>query len=500
MKRQFAKNLSSNWVVYAVSALISIALTPYIIAKLGKAAYGVWILVGSFSSYLGLFDFGIGYAVVRFVARYQKTGESEKRNEVIATSFYTAALLAVIVLAATAFLAVKAASLFDIPPELVRESQAVIALVGLSIAFAFPMGIFSEALAGGLWRFDLFNKVSLTISIARTALTVLLLELGWGLPGLGLAVLAGSIVGYTWRARMLYRLLPDLSIKLRLVSLRVFHQIGDYTLFSFILVLSGRISFYSDSFIVGLYRGVEDIAIFGIAVKLTEYLRQLVFTLTKLFSPVASRYNPDSDKASLRRLFYTGTRLNLLFAVPLAAGLFFWGGPIIRLWIGPSFDYSKVILQILLIGHVLSFTQGVSGEILLGVGRHRVFAVLSLISAIVNIVLSVILVQKMGLVGVAWGTTIPLTILSLAYLPAATLRLVEGKIEEFIRQSLIPVTKATIGPLVIIIAASYHLNSYWYLAGYAAITGLIYGLTAYIWGLTEEEKGKIRSEISHFRV
>lgn len=485
--------------VYIVSALISVALTPYIIAKLGKAAYGVWILVGSFSSYLGLFDFGIGYAVVRFVARYQQTGEVEKRNEVIATSFYAAALLAVLVLGATVFLIIKAAALFNIPADIVGESQLVILLVGLSIAFAFPMGIFSEALAGGLWRYDLFNKVSLTIAVARTALTVALLELGWGLPGLGVAVLAGSLAGYIWRARLLYTLLPDLSIKLRLVTFNVFRQIGDYTFYSFLLVLSGRIAFYSDSFIVGLYRGVEDIAIFGIAVKLTEYLRQLVFTLTKLFSPVASRYHPDSDKEALKRLFYTGTRLNLLFSIPLAAGLFFWGGPIIRLWIGPAFDYSTVILQILLIGHVLSFTQGISGEILLGVGRHRVFAGLSLLAALINIVLSILLVQKIGLVGVAWGTTIPLAVLSLAYLPAATLRLVDGRLEEFIRQALMPVIRATALPLVIIIAASYYLNDGWRLAGSMAVTAAVYGLTGYLWGLTRDEKDKIRSEISRFR-
>ncbi len=498
MKRQFAKNLSSNWAVYVVSAIISLALTPYIIGKLGQAAYGIWILVGSFSGYLGLFDFGIGFAVVRFVARYEKTGEPEKRNEVIATAFYTALLLAVGVLGATGVILYNIGELFDIPVDLIGQSQLVILLVGISIAIAFPLGIFSEALAGGLYRYDLFNKVSLTVALAQTALTVILLEAGWGLPALGAAVLACSSVGYIWRTWMLYRLIPDLSVKWNLLKLQVFRKIGNFTFFSFILVLSGRIAFYSDSFIVGLYRGVEDIAIFGIAVKLTEYLRQLIFTISKLFAPVASRYNPDTDKASLRRLYYTGSRLNLLFSLPLSAALFFWGGPIIHLWIGPSFSYSAVVLQILLIGHIFSFSQSISGEILLGVGRHRVFAVLSLLSAIINIVLSIILVQKMGLIGVAWGTTIPLALLSIAYLPAATLRLVEGRVQEFISQSLRPAIAGSILPVIFIVISSFYLDSFMRFCLFGAVTGGIYTITGYLWGLSRDEKSKIWTEISRF--
>ena len=40
MKRQFAKNLSSNWAVYAASAIISFFLMPYILGKIGQAALG----------------------------------------------------------------------------------------------------------------------------------------------------------------------------------------------------------------------------------------------------------------------------------------------------------------------------------------------------------------------------------------------------------------------------------------------------------------------------
>ncbi len=491
MKRQFAKNLTSNWAVYIASAIISFFLMPYILAKVGQAALGVWILVGSFSGYLGLFDFGIGFAVVRFVARYQQTGEPERRNEIVATAFYLASLMSLLVLAATIFIMYHAATFFDIPPELVVSSRWVIFLIGLSIALGFPLSIFSEALAGGLWRFDLFNAVAMVMAFLRVGLTILFLELGLGLAGLGLAALTVSVGGYLWRTRVLYRLLPDLSIHPRYIAWRVIRTIGGYSFFSFVLVLSGRVAYYSDSFIVGFFRGVEDVAVFGIAVKLTEYLRQLIFTLTRLFSPVAARYDADADRATLRRLFYDGSRLHLLFSLPLSLMLFFWGGTLIRLWMGEAFNYADVILKILLLGHLASFMQGIGGEILLGVGRHRTFAVLSLVAALVNIVLSVILIGPLGLRGVAWGTTIPLTLLSLGYLPAATLVLVGGRIGDFVREVIRPALLAVVAPGLLIVASTGAIDSFLRFAFYVVAAACLYLPGAYIFGLKPSEKGKL---------
>jgi len=496
MKRQFAKNLTSNWAVYGASAVISFFLMPYILGKVGQAALGIWILVGSFSGYLGLFDFGIGYAVVRYVARFQRTGEPDRRNEVVATAFYLAAILSIFVVVATLFIMYNAVSLFNIPQELASSSRWVILLVGVTIAVGFPLSVFSEALSGGLWRFDLFNIVALFMAVARVGLTVLFLELGWGLIGLGLAALIVSAGGYLWRAGMLFRLLPDLSIHPRLFSYKIIRMVGGYSFFSFILVLSGRIAFYSDSFIVGYFKGVVEVAVFGIAVKLTEYLRQLIFTMTRLFSPVAARYDPDADRASLKRLFYDGSRLNLLFSLPLSVVLFFWGGTLVRLWVGDDFGYSEVILRILLLGHVLSFTQGIGGEILLGVGRHRTFAVLSLAGAVINIGLSIILIGPMGLSGVAWGTTIPLALLSLGYVPAATLKLVGGSPVEFLRRVIWPAVLAVLAPAALVVFTTHLIDGFLRFALLIAAAGVLYIPGAYVFGLTQTEKA-VLGEIRH---
>jgi O-antigen/teichoic acid export membrane protein len=146
-----------------------------------------------------------------------------------------------------------------------------------------------------------------------------------------------------------------------------------------------------------------------------------------------------------------------------------------------------------MIGHLLSFMQGIGGDILLGVGRHRLLALLSLGSAVVNIVLSVILVQIIGLPGVAWGTTIPLSLLSLFYVPFAAIRLVGGRPLAFLREAFLPPLAASVLPALFIIVASRRLTSLWEMAAALIILAVIYLLSAYLIALKPEEKIRIRS-------
>lgn len=479
---------------------MSLFLTPYIIDKIGVTAYGVWILVGSFSGYFGLFDFGIGFAVVRYVARYQETGEVEKRNEVISAAFYIASFLAAVVAVVVLVVIIKAPAWFDLPPEMIISARVVIGLVGFAVAVGFPLSIFSRALAGGLYRFDLFNKVSLIMGASQVMLTVFLLELDYGLYGLGLAAFFGSTIGYLWRLKILIKLIPDLKVRFQYLTRPILRKIGGYSIYSFILVLSGRVAFYSDSFIVGYLLGLEEVAIFGLAAKLVEYLRQLTFTVTNLFSPIASRYDPDLDKKSLKRIFYDGSRLNLLFSLPISLIMFFWGSVLIKLWIGPesssSFSASGLILQVLLAGHILSFVQSVGGEIMLGVGRHRVYSIVSLGSALLNILLSIVLVKKIGLIGVAWGTTIPLTLLSLGYLPWATLKLVDGRPLEFIRQAIIRPALVALLPGVMVYAGRDYIDGLAALLYGSLAVALVYAIIAYFIGLRRSERERIRVELA----
>jgi hypothetical protein len=84
--RTFARNLTSGWFALALQVAVAFLLTPFIIAKLGLATYGIWSLAIGVIRYLGLIDLGIRGSVGRYINHYLARNELVALDEVVSTS------------------------------------------------------------------------------------------------------------------------------------------------------------------------------------------------------------------------------------------------------------------------------------------------------------------------------------------------------------------------------------------------------------------------------
>jgi hypothetical protein len=62
------KNVGSSWSALATNVLVGIFLSPFILHRLGDAAYGIWVLIFSVTGYYGLFDLGIRSSIIRYIS------------------------------------------------------------------------------------------------------------------------------------------------------------------------------------------------------------------------------------------------------------------------------------------------------------------------------------------------------------------------------------------------------------------------------------------------
>src|SRR5207244_927856 len=81
---------------------------------------------------------------------------------------------------------------------------------------------------------------------------------------------------------------------------------------------------------------------------------------------------------------------------------------IVRLWLGPSFDQSAVLIQVLAIGYGANILGGAASQIGAGVGRPEFDMHSTILLSIVNPILSFVLVRRFGAPGAAAGTSIAL--------------------------------------------------------------------------------------------
>src|SRR4051812_50031721 len=75
------RNVLSNWAGFAVNALVTLVLTPYVLHGLGASRYGIWAITARVIGYYGLLDFGIRGGINQFFTRFVAVGDHKGASE-----------------------------------------------------------------------------------------------------------------------------------------------------------------------------------------------------------------------------------------------------------------------------------------------------------------------------------------------------------------------------------------------------------------------------------
>ena len=85
--RRLIRNISSQWISLGAQLLISILMTPFMVLRLGDDGYGIVALISGLVGYSGILYFGLGAAVVKFVAEHHAREDYDELNVTCATIF-----------------------------------------------------------------------------------------------------------------------------------------------------------------------------------------------------------------------------------------------------------------------------------------------------------------------------------------------------------------------------------------------------------------------------
>jgi len=185
--------------------------------------------------------------------------------------------------------------------------------------------------------------------------------------------------------------------------------------------------------------------------------------------------------------------------LPLCLGFLFLGRQFITLWMGEAYAHSAEFLVVLTIPQFGSMPQYVSALVLAGMARHRAFAYFALAEGVANVVLSIILIRKMGLIGVAWGTAIPSLLCTTVLVPLYTLHVLKMRVSDylvkgFLRPVLCALPVAVLGYKFSQVEAASWLT---FLAEAATMCG-VFGLLSYFVCLDRQQRASAISKVNAF--
>jgi O-antigen/teichoic acid export membrane protein len=182
------------------------------------------------------------------------------------------------------------------------------------------------------------------------------------------------------------------------------------------------------------------------------------------------------DLQRLRTLYITSTRMSLALFLPMGIALAALAGPVLDLWVGPSFTAAAPLVGILILGSLAATSQWPAGAILQGMARHRFLAISSIGAGLATVALSVALVQPLGLSGVALAMGVATAVESLGLVLPYTLRVLGVSGLEYAREVLRPALLPAIPTGVVTVGLTYafDVSSWPAIAAVAACCGLVY--------------------------
>jgi O-antigen/teichoic acid export membrane protein len=398
----------TRYLVLALNVGVGVVLMPFTVGHLGQTEYGLWMLVASLTTYFQLLDLGYGNGVVRHLVEADRRGDTEEVNRIASTFVCVYSVIAVVACIAIGVMARVVVPRFPrLTPAQVSVAQVLLVILGARVAIGFPLTVFG-AVTNARQGFVLNNLVASATVIASAICTYVVLKGGGGLLTLVATTTAINILGYAGYAWTAYRVMPELHIRPSYFSAARWRDVTSFSLYLFVINLAGQISFNIDNVVIGAVLGPAAVAVYTIALRMSEYQRRMCDQFSGMLFPVAMAFGTDGDRRALKRTLVEGNRIAMTLVAGAAVCLIGFSGPLIARWMGPAFAGSVTPFNVLAVASVIVVSQAASPNVLIAVGRHRIVTWIWIVEAAANLVLSVVLVHKLGLVGVAVGTLVPL--------------------------------------------------------------------------------------------
>lgn len=412
----FARNIFSNFAGYGITAISAVVLTPFIQSALGGDTWAMWAVIVSMTGSYGLLDLGIRSAVGQYVTRYWSQGDMDGVNKTLNTALVI--LLAVALLAGLVTGALWLSldqwikfDEFDTPVD-AAEIKTAFLISGLGIAISLPMALWS-AVTYARERFDISNAIGISDTLLRVALTFAALSADAGVIGLALVTTGTQLLASMARILVAHRLMPELRFSMDFYDRSMVKQLASFGAYNVIVNAADRVVIATDLILITAILPAAT-KFYANGALLPPYLMQMVLMVTWTMTPYATACDSKGDRPALRALLLNGTRGSLFLAAAIGSGLLFTGSAFLHQWINPALldsqDYANagVILMLLTWATLVRASSSCGRQVLFGMRRMRLLAGLSSSEAILNVSLSVLLIQQIGTEGVAYGTLIPI--------------------------------------------------------------------------------------------
>ncbi len=411
--KQLIKLTASNYLATAIKFVVMIYLTREMFLLLPKESYGFWALLWSIFGYSVLLDLGFGTTLQKQTSEVLEHRDWNSYNRTASTLVGNYFFLGFAIIVLTCLGAPFLSLIFVFEPDQQALYTQCFLFFGIGTGLLFPFGIFTEVLRGA-HCIQLRNRIEVIRDIVNCFALVIALKLNADIRLLAVIAVTSQCLANIAMYIATKRALPRLHLSWRLYSPAKMVDLMGFSLCAYVITISNLIIFRTDQIVISALAGVGLVALYHVTTRLAEVFRLLCSQLHDVLAPLSASLNAQHDKQALQRLLLTSQRLVCLMVVLLIVPLWFFVGDLLQIWLELDSQQTLWCARILLLNiAILVIYRNTANQILLMCGYQKPLMWIGLSECLANLILSCLLIQPFGILGVALGTLIPNLVLAI---------------------------------------------------------------------------------------
>ena len=395
-----------SYVSILLTNLVGIALTPFIIEKLGDSEYGLYTLIGALVGYISVLDFGLNNTIVRFVAKYRAENDRSGEENFLATTMLIYSVIAVVIVITGIILYFNLDHFFEksLTAEELYKSKIMFGILIFNLAITLPGGAFA-AICSGYEQFVFPRLINIVKYVVRSMMVVAILLLGSDSIGLVLLDTAMNMLVIAITGYYVFRKLR-VRFKLHHFEFTMVKQIAAYSSWIFVIAMVGQFQWKAGQVILGVVSGTTAVAIYGVGIMLGTYYGAFSTAISGVFLPRATKMTvQNATGEELTSMMIRVGRVSLLVLLMILGGYFLFGKQFVHLWVGDTYSEAWIISMIIMVAYTLPLVQAFANSILEARSKFAFKAIIYIIFVILGTAVGTWLIRYYGVVGLTIGST-----------------------------------------------------------------------------------------------
>ena len=488
-----------SYVSIILSTLIQLLYTPLLLKMLGQSEYGLYSLVSSIIGYLTVLDLGFGNAIVVFTAKYRAQKKYDEEQKLHGMFFVVYCVIGIIsgLIGILLFFLVPTIFGGTMNDTEISKMKIMMLILAFNLTLTFIFSIYSSII-NAYEKFTFQKIMSILNTIMKPLLMIPLLFLGFKSITMCVVITIVNIIVLI--SNYLY-CKKKLSVKIRFLGFdkKLFKTIIGYSFFIFLGVIVDKINWSVDQFVLGAISGTVAVAIYNVASQINTLFVNLSTAVSGVLLPKMSKMVAShATKNELTNEFIKVGRIQYFIVFFMASALVLFGKEFIIFWVGNDYILSYYIALILIIPLCFSLIQNLGISIRQAMNKHKFGAIVNVIVAVFNVIISIFLAQKYGAIGAATGTALGI-ILSIIINDIYYQRVLKLNIIKFLKE-ICKLTLSFILPIIILILLRnvIHLQGLVYLIIFGGTYFIFYSVNAYFISMNSYEKGIVNNLVRKF--